>query len=106
MRKSSKKASPSVSSVSAATMACPLRKTLGVELGVRSAEARADDHAELACAAQADDQLVAERCGVRRHELYLQDALEVCGDGVLERGSRQSLVAFGAEAGQRSIHSA
>ena len=77
----------------------PFAETLGVELGVRTAEARADDHAELACAAQPDDQLVAERCGVRRHELYLQDALEVCGDGVLERGSRQSLVAFGRGGG-------
>ena len=29
----------------------------------------------------------------------MQDALEVCGDGVLERGSRQSLVAFGRGGG-------
>ena len=50
----------------------PLAEAFGVQLGIGPAEARADDHAELAGAAQAHDKLIAEGFGVGRHELHLQ----------------------------------
>ena len=71
----------------------PLAEAFGVEFGIRAAETGADDHAEFAGTAQAHDQLVAEGFGVRRHELHLKHALDVGGDGVLERGSGQPPVA-------------
>ncbi len=73
-----------------------LAEAFGVQLGIGSAEARADDHAELAGAAQAHDKLVAEGFGVGRHELYLQYALEVGSDGVLQRGPFQPPIALGS----------
>ncbi len=72
----------------------PLAEPGGVELGVRAAEPGADDHAEFAGAAQAHDQLVAEGRGVGRHELDLQDALEIGGDGVLEGRAGKPAVGF------------
>ena len=73
----------------------PLAEAFGVQLGIGPAEARADDHAELAGAAKAHDKLIAERFGVGRHELHLQYALEIGSDGVLQRGPFQPPIALG-----------
>ena len=72
-----------------------LAEAFGVEFGIRTAETGADDHPEFAGATQAHDEFVAEGFGIRRHELHLQYALDVGGDGVLESGPRQPPIACG-----------
>ena len=59
----------------------PFAEPLRVELRIRAAEARAQNHAEFAGPPQADDQLMAESVGIRRHELDLQHALQIAADG-------------------------
>ena len=70
----------------------PLAEALGVEFRVGAADPGADHHAELARAADADDQLVAEGLGVRRQVLGHEDPADVACDGRPQRVAVQSVV--------------